>query len=83
MQLAVDWAKQNLNQSTPSIQSLCIALLSSSPDLDILRLSINNTVTLTHINEYRAIAKFGAIFWRIRLPNLPLPTLLSKIGALL
>ena len=54
MQLAVDWIKEHLDQSTSvniftESQSLCMALLGSSPDLDILRLSINNTVALSHI----------------------------------
>ena len=54
MQLAVDWINQHLDQSTSvaiftDSQSLCMALLGSSPDLDSLRLSINNTVALSHI----------------------------------
>ena len=54
MQLAVDWIDQHLDQSTSAniftdSQSLCMALLGSSPDLDTLRLSINNTVALSCI----------------------------------
>ena len=54
MQLAVDWINQHLVQSTSAAiytdsQSLCMALLGSSPDLDTLRLSIDNCVALSHI----------------------------------
>ena len=47
-------ASRHLDQSTPvaiftDSQSLCMALLGSSPDLGTLRLFINNTVALSHI----------------------------------
>ena len=54
MQLAVDWIREHLDQSTSvaiftDSQSVCLALLGSSPDLDAHRLSINNIVALSHI----------------------------------
>ena len=54
MQMAVHWINQHLDQSTSvaiftDSQSLCMALLGSSPDLAPLHLSINNTVALSHI----------------------------------